>query len=155
MDDKKISYNKSIEYAAEYLTKAMQEAIRKIHKEQSFPISHEEYIILETISLYSGIIQIDIARKILMQRSYVGKLLNKLELLGYIERKKEIKGKKQTIYRNYLTEKGQKLYNNIRDIIISETHRLTSNQEREEALYITEKLIEIADKIKESYSLKF
>jgi DNA-binding MarR family transcriptional regulator len=150
-----ITYNKSIEYAAEYLTKAMHESIRKIHKEKNFPISHEEYIILETIFISEGIIQIDIAREILMQRSYVGKLLNKLEKLGYVERRKEIKGKKQIIYKNYLTENGNKLYQEIRDIVISETHKLTSINERKEALYITDKLIEIADKIKKFYKLSF
>jgi DNA-binding MarR family transcriptional regulator len=155
MDDKQITYNESIEYAAEYLTKAMQEAIRKIHKEQSFPISHEEYIILEIIYLFPGIIQIDIAQKILMQRSYVGKLLNKLEKLGYIERHQHIKGKRQIIYKNYLSETGVQLYKKINEFVISETFRKTSKSERIEAEYITSKLIVIADKIKEFYCLKF
>jgi DNA-binding MarR family transcriptional regulator len=153
--EKQITYNESIEYAAEYLTKAMLEAIKKIHKDQTFSISHEEYIILETIYLNPGIIQIDIAQKILMQRSYVGKLLNKLETLSYIERKQEIKGKRQIIYKNYLTEQGKNLYQRINEFIINETCRITSPDEREEAKYITTKLLEIAKKIKHSYNLKF
>jgi DNA-binding MarR family transcriptional regulator len=155
MKDKQITYNESIEYAAEYLTKAMQEAIRKIHKEQLFPISHEEYIILEAIYLSPGIIQIDIAQKILMQRSYVGKLLNKLEDLGYIERIQNIKGKRQIIYKNYLSETGVQLYKKINEFVTNETCRKTSQSERNEAKYITSKLIEIADKIKDFYCLKF
>jgi DNA-binding MarR family transcriptional regulator len=152
---KQITYNDSIEYAAEYLAKAMLEAIRKIHKEQNFTVSHEEYIILETIYTTPGIIQIDIAQKILMQRSYVGKLLNKLENLKYIERRQEIKGKRQIIYKNFLTKKGEELYKKISEFILNETCRITSESEREEALYITTRLLDIANKIKNSYNLKF
>jgi DNA-binding MarR family transcriptional regulator len=155
MTNNQITYNESIEYAAEYLAKAMQEAIRKIHKEQSFSISHEEYVILETIYLTPGIIQIDIAQKILMQRSYVGKLLNKLEMLKYVERKMEIKGTRQIIYKNYLTESGKKLYKQISEFVVNETYRITSEKERVEAEHITSKLLDIANKIKEHYSLKF
>jgi DNA-binding MarR family transcriptional regulator len=155
MTNNQITYNESIEYAAEYLAKAMQEAIRKIHKEQSFSISHEEYVILETIYLTPGIIQIDIAQKILMQRSYVGKLLNKLETLKYIERKREIKGTRQVIYKNYLTDAGKELYKQISEFVVNEIYRITSEKERIEAERITSKLLDIANKIKEHYSLKF
>ena len=72
---REITYNQSIEFAAELFTKALHEALRKIHKEMNFEINHEEYIILETIALNPGIIQIDIAKKIITKRSYICKFL--------------------------------------------------------------------------------
>lgn len=150
-----ISYNNSVEYAAEYFYKAIQETIRELHKKMNFPISHEEYIILETIYLSQGIIQIEIANRILMQRSYVGKLLNKLANMDYIKRVKEIKGKRQVIYRNYLTDKGQELYLSINSFLVLEMQKRTTESQRAELKHITETLINLANKMKKDFNLNF
>ena len=155
MNNDIMNYNNSLEYAVEYFSKAIQETIRAFHKKHGFPISHEEYIILETIHLSPGIKQIDIANKILMQRSYVGKLLNKLAELKYIERKAEIKGKRQIIYKNYLTKNGEKLYLSINTSIVNEVIKVTTNEQREDAYILSKKLIDLANKLKEDSNLDF
>ena len=42
-------YNKSVEYASEVLVKTFQEVSRRVHKQQNFEVTHEEYVILEII----------------------------------------------------------------------------------------------------------
>ena len=110
MEKEVSTYYQSIEYAAEYLAKVCKEVSRKVHKEKGFDVSHEEYILMETIFLNPGIMQGQIADKISMQRNYVCKLLTKLKSAGYIKRKTEIKGKRQVTYNNYLTIEGEKIY---------------------------------------------
>ena len=73
MKKKYVPFNKSIVYAAELMTKAFKEAARKFHKDMNFEINHEEFIVLESIYTNPGIIQINIAKNILMKRSYVCK----------------------------------------------------------------------------------
>ena len=115
---KDFTYNQSIEFAAELFTKALHEALRKIHKEMNFEINHEEYIILETIFLNPGIIQIDIAKKIITKRSYVCKFLSRLESRGYIRRENAIRGTRQIIMKNYITKEGERVYTKVRNYFI-------------------------------------
>ena len=77
-------YNKTVEYAAEVLVKTFQEVSRRVHKQENFEITHEEYVILEIIYLNPGILQFEIAQQISMHRSYVCKFLSQLKKEGYI-----------------------------------------------------------------------
>ena len=122
-DENYTTYTQSLEFAAELLTKAIKETMRKVDKEMNFKVSHEEYIILETVCLNPGIIQIDIAKKIFMQRSYVGKLLLKLEELGFITRTQSIKGKKKIVMKSYITDSGIEAYNEVKNWILKEINK--------------------------------
>ena len=75
MIKEKIPYTNSVIFAAEYISRLYREYVRKMVKEHSFPISYEEYIILDTVYFNPGSIQMEIAKKICMQRSYLCKLL--------------------------------------------------------------------------------
>ena len=86
MSTKKVPYTSSIIFAAEYISRLYREYVRRIVKEHSLPISYEEYIILDTVYFYPGSIQMDIAKKICMQRSYLSKMLANLEEDVYITR---------------------------------------------------------------------
>ena len=117
MKKKYVPFNKSIVYAAELMTKAFKEAARKFHKDMNFEINHEEFIVLESIYTNPGIIQINIAKNILMKRSYVCKFLVQLEEKGYIYKKQAIRGKRQIIMENYITPEGEKVYKKVVDFI--------------------------------------
>ena len=110
MKKKYVPFNKSIVYAAELMTKAFKEAARKFHKDMNFEINHEEFIVLESIYTNPGIIQINIAKNILMKRSYVCKFLVQLEEKGYIYKKQAIRGKRQIIMENYIISRSEGLY---------------------------------------------
>lgn len=150
-----LPYNKTIQYSAEVLVKSFQEAMRKIAKEQQFEITHEEYIILETIYLTPGILQFEIAQNISMHRSYVCKFLAQLQKAGYITREKFIKGKSQVTYKNYITKDGEAIYNKIKIFITDNLLSLPTKQELKEIEYISKKLLSISEKIKQVHSLQF
>ena len=161
-----IKYKKSILHAAELMTKACAEANRKIHKEMNFEVSHEQYLIMETIMQMPGAIQTVIAKEILMQCSYVCQLLSKLEKLGLIERKQAIRGTRQIIYENYLTEEGIAVYKKIKKYYTEITPQfdkvykqicksIDSKYENLDINVITEILLKLTEKIISEHKLKF
>lgn len=153
---KDFTYNQSIEFAAELFTKALHEALRKIHKEMNFEINHEEYIILETIFLNPGIIQIDIAKKIITKRSYVCKFLSRLESRGYIRRENAIRGTRQIIMKNYITKEGERVYTKVRYYFIKTFEERENYKEEIELIETTKNtLFELSTKIKKDFNLKF
>lgn len=153
---KDFTYNQSIEFAAELFTKALHEALRKIHKEMNFEINHEEYIILETIFLNPGIIQIDIAKKIITKRSYVCKFLSRLESRGYIRRENAIRGTRQIIMKNYVTKEGERVYTKVRNYFIKTFEERENYKEEIELIETTKNtLFELSTKIKKDFNLKF
>lgn len=153
MKEKYIPYNKSLMFVAENFARACKEATRKFYKEASFKVSHEEYIILETIYLNPGIIQFDIAKKLFMQRSYVCKTLIKLEEAGYIKKEAAIKGKRKTIIKLELTKNGKKVYEGIRNYI---NKAITKYPEErlEKGIETAEYLLLLTEEIREKYNLK-
>lgn len=156
MSKKPVKYEKSLIQAAEMLSKAFREISKKIHKENNIEISHEEYLILETIYFHPGIIQIDIAKNILMKRSYVCKFLAKLEENGYIYRENAIRGKRQIIMKNFITEKGQKIYQKVAEIYLhNQSESVVSEQEWEELDKATKLIFDVTEKAKKYYNLKF
>ncbi|MBR1617462.1 MarR family transcriptional regulator [bacterium] len=148
-------YSKSLEYACELVARTMKEAIRIAHKQMGFEISHEEYIILETIYFSPGIIQLNIAKQISMQRSYVSKLLSKLEQKGYIRKEEGIKGKKKTTVKSFLTLRGEKTYLEIHNYLQKEILNRVTKEEINEAKAIAKQLFLTAELIKKAGRIKF
>ena len=148
-------YNKTVEYAAEVLVKTFQEVSRRVHKQENFEITHEEYVILEIIYLNPGILQFEIAQQISMHRSYVCKFLSQLKKEGYIRREEHIKGKRKIILKNFLTPKGEELYRKIKNYIINEILLSSTDEEIEEFNHITQKLLNRANKMKERFAIQF
>lgn len=152
--NKYMPYIESFEFSAELLTKACKEVMRKIHKEMNFKITHEEFILLEVICLFPGIIQGEIVKKIFMQRNYVCKLLSKLEGNGYITRKKTILGKRQIILNNFITDKGKEEYERIKTWISNE-YAKKDDKEIIECRQFAQFLYKTALKIVKDYNVKF
>ena len=120
MNEKRLPYTNSIVFAAEYISRASKEYVRKIIKDYNLPISYEEHIILDTVYFYPGCIQMEIAKKVCMQRSYLCKILTKLEDDGLIKREKKIKGKRQVVLSVYITPKGEELYKRMHSVFKKE-----------------------------------
>lgn len=148
-------YNKTVEYAAEVLVKTFQEVSRRVHKQENFEVTHEEYVILEIIYLNPGILQFEIAQQISMHRSYVCKFLSQLQEEGYIRREEDIKGKRKIVLKNFVTAKGEELYKKIKNYIINDILLSSADKEIEEFNHITQKLLDRAKKMKERYSIRF
>ncbi len=155
MKKKYVPFNKSIVYAAELMTKAFKEAARKFHKNMNFEINHEEFIVLESIYTNPGIIQINIAKNILMKRSYVCKFLVQLEEKGYIYKKQAIRGKRQIIMENYITPEGEKVYKKVVDFIEKDIEKCSTEYNLDDLERITNIMFDWAEKIKKECNLKY
>lgn len=103
-------YTESLQYNLEAAARVVQEAISVRFKELDFGLSYDEFIILDEILHEPGILQIELAKRILKGRAYTGKFLLELEIKGYIERKTAIKGKRQVVMPNYVTAEGKKVH---------------------------------------------
>ena len=153
MKKQHIPYTESIVFAAEYLSRACTEYARKVIKENDFELSYEEYFILYVVIFNPGLIQMDIAKKLFMQRSYLCKLLSKLEEGGFILREKTIKGKRQSVIKVYATEKGRKMHS----VMINSFRKDVLQKpliEHSKIVEITNDLFSMADKIVDTFNLK-
>lgn len=103
-------YKESLQYNLEATARVLQEAISVRFKELDFGLSYDEFIILDEIFHNPGILQIELAKRILKGRAYTGKFLVELEKKGYVERKTAIKGKKQVVIPVYITQNGKKVH---------------------------------------------
>ena len=153
MNKKHFPYTDSIVFAAEYISRVSKEYVRKIIKDNNLPISYEEHIILDTIYFNPGCIQMEIAKKVFMQRSYLCKIITKLEELGFIKREKKIKGKRQVVMAVYLTPKGEEIYKKMH-IVIRDS--ILNNQlvDIDKMIEIKNELFKMGDKIVNTFNLK-
>lgn len=153
MKEKHRPYTDSIVFAAEYISRVSKEYVRKIIKDNNFPIGYEEHIILDTIYFYPGCIQMEIAKKVCMQRSYLCKILTKLEEDGLIKREKKIKGKRQVVMAVYITPKGEEIYKKMHVVFRDE---VLNKQivDVEKVSEITKELFKMGDKFVNTFNLK-
>ena len=72
-------YTKTLPYELELTSRVLHEATRCFFELQKFPISQEEFIILDCLYINPNIIQMEIAKLILKGRAHTGKFLKSLE----------------------------------------------------------------------------
>ena len=105
-------YTKSLPYELELTSRVLHEAARCFFEQNNFPVSQEEFIILDCLYMYPGIIQIELAKLIMKGRAHTGKFLKTLEQKGLIERAPANQGSK-IIMESKITPKGLEVYNKI------------------------------------------
>lgn len=154
MDKKPVLiYTESILFASDYLSNVCREYVRKIIKDNKFKLSFEEYLILEVVTKNPGMIQMDIAKKIFMQRSYLSKILAKLEENGFIRRENTIKGKRQVVISVYSTKFGINAYKEMHNSLNSQVlNKSMINYDKMNE--VTAELIKMANKLVETYNIK-
>lgn len=147
-------YTESLEYNLEATARVLQEAVTAKFKELNFGISYDEFIILDEILHEPGILQIELAKRILKGRAYTGKFLIDLEEKGYIERKAAIKGKRQVIMPNFITEEGKKVHQiAVQTVKNFDTDILGATKESLQLIMTFLKTLK--NDIEEKYSVKF
>ncbi len=97
-----------IRLTSRYLTLMGNQAFEKLN----FPISFEEYVILDTIAYNAGICNRDLARMLLRDRSNIGKITSVLEAKKLIKIKPDIRNNR-TIKKLSITKSGITLCNDI------------------------------------------
>ena len=117
-------YTKSLPYELELTSRALHEATKCYFEQCNFPITPDEFIILDCLYLKPDIIQIDLAKMIVNGRAHTGRFLKSLEEKKLIVRQ-PVRQDSKTITKNIITPEGLKLYNKIRseiDKYIEETN---------------------------------
>lgn len=105
-------YTKSLPYELELTSRVLHEAARCFFEQHQFIISQEEFIILDCLYMYPGIIQIELAKLIMKGRAHTGKFLKSLEQKGLIARTPKNQGSK-IIMESTITAKGLEIYKTI------------------------------------------
>ena len=109
-------YTKSLPYELELTSRVLHEAAKCYFEQNNFPVTQEEFTILDCLYIYPDIIQIELAKLIFKGRAHTGRFLKSLEEKGLIERYPEKLGSK-IIMRNKMTPKGLNIYNNISKVL--------------------------------------
>ena len=99
-------YTESLPYELELTSRVLHETIVRFFNENNFGITHDEFVVLDTLSINDGISQIDLAKLILKGRAHTGRFLMSLEEKGLVVRSPSKKGKR-LIMQNSLTAKGR------------------------------------------------
>ena len=102
-------YTKTLPYELELTSRVIHEATKCYFEQCNFPITPEEFIVLDCLYLKPDIIQIDLAKMILKGRAHTGRFLKSLEEKKLIERK-HVRQATRTVTRNIITPEGLKLY---------------------------------------------
>lgn len=105
-------YTKSLPYELELTSRVLHEAAKCFFEQNKFPISQEEFTILDCLYIYPDIIQIELAKLIFKGRAHTGRFLKSLEEKGLIERTPGKSGSK-IIIKSTITPKGLELYKQI------------------------------------------
>ena len=107
-----VHYTKTLLYELELTSRVLHEATRCLFEMNEFPISQEEFIILDCLYINPDIIQIELAKMILKGRAHTGKFLRSLEDKKLIVRAPATHGSK-IIMQITITESGLELYKKI------------------------------------------
>ena len=102
-------YTKTLPYELELTSRVIHEATKCYFEQCNFPITPEEFIVLDCLYLKPDIIQIDLAKMILKGRAHTGRFLKSLEEKKLMERK-PVRQSSRTVTKNIITPDGLKLY---------------------------------------------
>lgn len=128
-------YTESMYYQIKLTEKICKIFCKQIVETLNLPISMDEFTMLNIIKEHNGDIhQRDIAKMLFKDRANIGKMLNKLEEKGYIERTEEIRNKRQvnilTITKNgseaveYMRSELEPIFNRIKKRISEEEEQV-------------------------------
>ncbi len=137
-----------IRLTSRYLTLMGNQAFEKLN----FPISFEEYMILDTIAYNEGICNRDLARMLLRDRSNIGKITSELEAKKLLKIKPDIRNNR-TIKKLMITPSGIKLCNEMYiklEPYINSFNNSIKKEEREMMCTILQKCRKVLDEIVET-----
>ena len=111
-------YTKSLPYELALTSRVLLEAMVVFFKNNEFPISPDEYVILDCLYTHPNIIQMELAKMILKGRAHTGKFLKTMEEKGLIVRTPALQGSK-IIMQIEITQNGLTIYNEINKVVTS------------------------------------
>jgi len=122
-------YTKSLPYELELTSRILHEATVRFFEKNNFPISQEEFVILDCIYMNPDIIQMELSKLILKGRAHTGKFLKSLESKNLITRAPDKKNS-AIVMKTKITREGLKLYKEISekiDTFVKETSSISKD----------------------------
>ena len=101
-------YIESIYYQLEQTARYCRYLGSQIFQKLDMPVSMDEFVTMDTISLNDGMCQRELAKLILKDRANTGRILNSLEEKGYIERFVDTKNNR-LVRKMRLTPEGREI----------------------------------------------
>lgn len=147
-------YTKSLPYELELTSRVVHEASTGFFKQNNFPITHDEFVILDCLSIYPDIIQIELAKMILKGRAHTGRFLMALEEKGFIKRTPAKHGTK-LIMKLSITPEGLNVYKNVSKEIDRHIDALHERLNLDKIRALVDMLREIRQDAYENFNIDF
>lgn len=153
MGDKMGNYTKTLPYELSLTSRVLNEAANIFFKENNFPITLDEFIILDFIFINPDIIQIQLAKLILKGRSHTGKLLKALEEKKCIIRIPK-KQNSKVVMALEITPAGLKIYNDI-SLKLDKWTKDTDSNLKDKIYEVIDMLRSIRKSTEEKFNINF
>ena len=147
-------YTESLPYELELRSRVLHETIVRFFNENNFGITHDEFVVLDTLSINDGISQIDLAKLILKGRAHTGRFLMSLEEKGLVVRSPSKKGKR-LIMQNSVTAKGRLVLQKVSDFIERYINDMNLQDKQENAAKLIQLLRVVRSDLLERFDIKF
>lgn len=147
-------YTESLPYELELTSRVLHETIVRFFNENNFGITHDEFVVLDTLSINDGISQIDLAKLILKGRAHTGRFLMSLEEKGLVVRSPSKKGKR-LIMQNSVTAKGRLVLQKVSDFIEQYINDMNLQDKQENAAKLIQLLRVVRSDLLERFDIKF
>ena len=147
-------YTQSLPYELELTSRVLHEAARCFFEQNNFPVSQEEFIVLDCLYMHPDIIQIELAKLILKGRAHTGKFLKSLESKKMIERSPAKQGSK-IIMKISITQKGHDIYQMISEALDKHIQESNPGYEVEKIKEVINVLQSIRKETVSRFNVKF
>ena len=125
----------------------------QIFQKLNMPVSMDEFVTMDTISLNDGMCQRELAKLILKDRANTGRILNSLEEKGYIERFVDTKNNR-LVRKMRLTPEGREITTKVSKVLREYIEKLPKVLSENDKFEIMESLKRFREGLEQEVEMK-
>ena len=146
-------YIESIYYQLEQTARDCRYLGSQIFQNLDMPVSMDEFVTMDTISLNDGMCQRELAKLILKDRANTGRILNSLEEKGYIERFVDTKNNR-LVRKMRLTPEGREITTKVSKVLREYIEKLPKVLSENDKFEIMESLKRFREGLEQEVEMK-
>lgn len=146
-------YIESIYYQLEQTARYCRYLGSQIFQKLDIPVSMDEFVTMDTISLNDGMCQRELAKLILKDRANTGRILNSLEEKGYIERFVDTKNNR-LVRKMRLTPEGREITTKVSKVLREYIEKLPKVLSENDKFEIMESLKRFREGLEQEVEMK-
>lgn len=146
-------YIESIYYQLEQTARYCRYLGSQIFQKLDMPVSIDEFVTMDTISLNDGMCQRELAKLILKDRANTGRILNSLEEKGYIERFVDTKNNR-LVRKMRLTPEGREITTKVSKVLREYIEKLPKVLSENDKFEIMESLKRFREGLEQEVEMK-